>query len=137
MLRPFQSLRHAIVLGVALCVLIPALLLGGLVARDRYADAYRERVTAPLQQYANILVHGLVSSIWNVDSDTARQLADAVLINPDVVRISVEDSSHNTFLQMEHPERRKGEAVFEKREIRRDGQVLGYLTIELSTGRIE
>jgi PAS domain S-box-containing protein len=136
-LRPFQSLRHAIVLGVALCVLIPALLLGGLVARDRYADAYRERVTAPLQQYANILVHGLVSSIWNVDSDTARQLADAVLINPDVVRISVEDSSHNTFLQMEHPERRKGEAVFEKREIRRDGQVLGYLTIELSTGRIE
>ena len=137
MLRPFRSLRHAIVLGVALCVLIPALLLGGLVARDRYADAYRERVTAPLQQYANILVYGLASSVWNVDTETARQLADAVLINPDVVRVSVEDNSLKSFVHVEHPERRKGDAVFEKREIVREGKLLGYLTIELATGRVE
>lgn len=137
MLRPFQSLRHAIVLGIALCVLVPALALGILVGSDRYEDAYRERVTAPLQLNAHILVHGLAPALWNVDADAARQLADAVLNNPDVVRVVVDDASQGPFVQLEHPERRKGDIVVERREIRRDGKTLGYLTIELSTGRVE
>ncbi|MFA7292363.1 MAG: PAS domain S-box protein [Rhodocyclaceae bacterium] len=136
MLRPFQSLRHAIALGVALCVLLPALLLGGVAARDRYTAAYHERVTAPLQQYADLLVHGLASSLWNIDADGARQLADAVLNNPDVVRVSVEDASLGLFVHRERAERRVGEVVVEHREILRDGRALGYLTIELTTGRV-
>jgi len=83
-LRPFQSLRHAIVFGVALCVLLPALLLGSFAARDRYVAAYGERVTAPLKQYAELLVHELALPLWNVDSEAARQLTDAILNNPDV-----------------------------------------------------
>lgn len=134
--RPFQSLRHAIALGVALCVLLPALLLGGVAARDRYLAAYHERVTAPLQQYADLLVHGLASPLWNIDAEGARQLADAVLHNPDVVRVSVEDATLGIFVLRERAERRVGEVVVEHREIRRDGRALGYLTIELTTGRV-
>lgn len=137
MLRPFQSLHHAIAVGVALCILLPALLLGGFAASDRYAATYHARVFAPLQQYADLLVHGLASPLWNVDPDAARQLADAVLNNPDVVAVSVEDSTLGPFVHREYPERRRGEVLVEKREIRRDGQVLGYLAIELATGRVE
>ncbi len=137
MLRPFQSLRHAIVIGVALCVLLPALLLGGFAARDRYEAAYHERVNAPLQQYADLLVHGLASPLWNMDADSARQLADAVLNNPDVVRVSVEDATLGVFVHREKAERRAGEPVVEHREIRRDGTLIGHLTIELTTSRVE
>lgn len=137
MLRPFQSLRHAIAVGVALCILLPALLLGGFAASDRYAATYRERVSAPLQQYADLLVHGLALPLWNVDSDAARYLADAVLNNPDMVAVSIDDGTLGPFVRREYPERRRGDVVVEKREIRREGRVLGYLTIELATGRVE
>lgn len=136
MLRPFRSLRHAVAVGVALCILLPALLLGGFAASDRYAATYHERVTAPLQQYADLLVHGLASPLWNVDPDAARQLADAVLNNPDVVAVIVDDGTLGPFIRREHAERRRGEVLAEKREIRREGKVLGYLTIELATGRV-
>ncbi len=137
MLRPFQSLRHAIVLGVALCVLLPALLLGSFAVRDRYDAAYGERVTAPLKQYAELLVHELALPLWNVDAEAARQLADAILKNPDVVHIRVEDATLGRFVDREFPERRRGEAILQQRDIRRDGKLLGYVTIEFATGRVE
>jgi PAS domain S-box-containing protein len=136
-LRPFKSLRHAIVLGVALCVLLPALLLGSFAARDRYVAAYGERVTAPLKQYAELLVHELALPLWNVDAEAARQLADAILKNPDVVHIRVEDAALGSFVDREYPERRRGEAILQQRDIRRDGKLLGNVTIEFATGRVE
>ena len=137
MLRPFQSLRYAIVLGVALCISLPALLLGSFAARDRYVAAYGERVTAPLKQYAELLVHELALPLWNVDAEPALQLTDAILNNPDVVLIRVDDAALGHFVDREFPERRRGDAVLERREIRRDGKLLGYVTIEFATGRVE
>ena len=43
-LRSTLTLRQAIVLGVALGVLLPALLLGGLLVRDRYEAVYNEQI---------------------------------------------------------------------------------------------
>ena len=131
------NLRQAIVTGVALGVLLPALLLGGLLVRDRYETVYGERVAQPLNQFAEILSSGLELPLWNVDPEAGRQIVDSVLSNPDVVHILVEDASLGRFVDVEAPERRAGKSVVAKREIRREGKVLGYLTVELATGRIE
>lgn len=136
-MRSALTLRQAIFLGIALGVLLPALLLGGMLVHDRYTSAYRERVNDPLEQYASILVSGLELPLWNVDAEAAQKLVDAILSNPEVVRISVEDAALGRFLEREAADRRSGESLIARREIRRDGKLLGHLTIELSTGRID
>ena len=136
-LASILNLRQAIILSIVLGVLLPALFLGGILVRDRYESVYQERVTATLDQYAEILVGGLELPLWNVDPDAARQIVDAILRNQDVVRISVEDSTLGRFLEREAPERRTGNAAVVKREIAREGKLLGYLTVELATGRLD
>ena len=136
-LRSTLTLRQAIVLGVALGVLLPALLLGGLLVRDRYEAVYNERVTQPLDQYAQILANGLELPLWNIDPEAGRQIVDAVLRNPDVVRIMVDDATLGRFVDAEAPERRAGKSVSARRDIHREGKVLGHLTVEVATGRVD
>lgn len=135
--RPFKSLRQAIILGIGWGVFIPALVIGGIVTHDRYQVAYHERVTLPLQQYAEILVNGLELPLWNVDPAAAQNLIDAVLKNPDVVRVAVDFRDLSLFVEREFAERRQGGLLFEKREIKKEGQVLGHLSIEFSSERVE
>lgn len=131
------SLRSAIVIGVALGVLVPALVLGGLLAKSRYETAFHERVTQPLEQYAELLGKGMELPLWNVDPASGRQFVEVVMRHPDVVRVAVDDGALGRFIEQEQVERRTGTPLVAKREIRREGRTIGHLTIEIATGRVE
>lgn len=136
-MRSTLTLRQAIFLGIALGILLPALLLGGMLVHDRYTSAYRERVTEQIDEYAGILASGLELPLWNVDTDAARKIVEAILRNPEIVRVSVEDAGLGRFVAHEAVDRRSGQSLIAKREIRREGKLLGYLTVEMATGRID
>ena len=129
------NLRQAIVTGVALGVLLPALLLGGLLVRDRY-ETVRRACCATAEPVRGDSLQRPRTAV--VERRSGSRTAD---------RLGTEQSRRSIhprrgrflgrFVDVEAPERRAGKSVVAKREIRREGKVLGYLTVELATGRIE
>ena len=124
-------------LGVALGILLPALLLGSLVLRERHQRELALRIEAPMTQYAQLLASALVMPVWNVDKAVAKQLIDAVMRNPDVVEVAITDESGNVFVSGEEPARRDGEILQEHRRILMDGRAIGLVAVSLSTARVE
>ncbi|MDO8702873.1 MAG: ATP-binding protein [Undibacterium sp.] len=130
------SLRNAIVLGIALGIVLPALLVGVLVARDSYQRELDVRIRAPLLQYASMLQQTMAIPVWHVDKEAAQTFVNSVMLNPDVVKILVEDASLGLFVEAERPELR-GTIVRETRSIQWDGLPIGRISIEMSSQLVE
>ena len=130
------SLRNAIVLGIAAGIVVPALLIGLFVARDSYQRELNVRVRAPLLQYANMLQQTMAIPVWHVDKEAAQTFVNSVMLNPDVVRIVVEDAALGLFVKAERAELH-GAMMYEARSIQWDGAPIGRVTIEMSSQLVE
>ena len=117
--------------------MLPALLLGRFLLKDRYQREVDLRVKVPMSQYADMLSRAMAVPIWNVDKEVANQFVQAVMRNPEVVSVTVEDESKNQFVHSEMADRRGGEVLHETRQILLDSKVIGLVTVELTTARIE
>jgi diguanylate cyclase (GGDEF)-like protein len=124
-------------LGVALGVVLPALVLGSLVQKERRERELALRIEEPMAQYAQLLSSALVMPLWNVDKAVAKQLIDAVMRNPDVVEVSIADEFGNVFVSGEDAARRQGAVLHQQRSIQMDGRSIGLVNVSLSTARIE
>jgi signal transduction histidine kinase len=130
------SLRNAIVLGIALGIVLPALLIGSFVAHDGYQRELEVRVHAPLLQYASMLQQTMAIPVWHVDKEAAQTFVNSVMLNPDVVRIVVEDASLGLFVKAERADL-PGALMREARSIQWDGVPIGRVTIEMSSPLVE
>lgn len=92
------SLRQILFLGITLGIVVPALILGVFQVNNRFDTEIDLRVRQPMQQYADMLARGMGMALWNLDRGIATELVDAVLRNPDVVRISITDEYGKDFL---------------------------------------
>ncbi|MFZ6746839.1 sensor histidine kinase [Undibacterium sp. JH2W] len=140
--RPAQrfatlSLRKAIVFGIGLGILIPAILLGSVLARDSYEREYEVRVRGPLKQYASMLEQTMPVPLWQVDASSAQSFVNSVMLNPDVVRIVVEDAALGRFVHAEQSNAQNQGLISETRDIRKDGTVIGRVTIVMSSHWME
>ncbi len=124
-------------LGVGLGVVLPALLLGGLVHRDRYARDLALHIHEPMAQYTQMLSSAMAMPLWNVDKAVARQLVDSVMQNPDVVEVTVTDESGAVFVTDEDASRRNGEVLSQQGDVVMEGRRVGQVTVSLSTDRIQ
>ncbi|MBC3917561.1 HAMP domain-containing protein [Undibacterium sp. CY18W] len=131
------SLRNAIVLGIALGIVIPAMLLGSVLARDSYEREYEVRVRGPLRQYASMLEQTMPIPLWQVDAEAAQSFVNSVMLNPDVVRISVEDAALGRFVHAEQANAQQQDLISETRDVRKDGAIIGRVTIEMSSHLME
>ena len=131
------SLRNAIVLGIGLGILIPAILLGTMLASDSYQREFEVRVRGSLQQYASMLEQTMPVPLWQVDTTSAQSFVNSVMLNPDVVRIVVEDAALGRFVHAEQANVQKQGLLSETRDIRKDGAVIGRVTIEMSSHLME
>ena len=61
------SLRQTLFLGAGLGILLPALVLAFLQITSKLDTEIDLRVRVPMNQYADVLSHGLSAAIWNVD----------------------------------------------------------------------
>ena len=131
------SLRNAIVLGLVLGILMPALLIGQYIARDSYQRELDIRVRGPLGQYASMLSQSMAVPVWHIDKLGAQTFVDSVMRNPDIASIVVQDASFGTFVKIDRPELLNGQLTREIRPIVWDGEKIGQVTIQISSHLVE
>ncbi|MFZ6676120.1 ATP-binding protein [Undibacterium sp. Xuan67W] len=134
------TLRQILILGVALGILLPALVLGRFLVQDRYERELNLRVLTPMSQYADMLARAMEVPVWNVDKEIANEFIQAVMRNPEVVSVTVEDESQNQFVHANIPARRSGDTYREERSIylgSLENKRIGKVIVELSSGRLK
>lgn len=135
--RAKRSLKSVIILGIALGILLPALVVGPILALDSYRREVEQRVHALQQQYGTMLEQTMPGPVWHVDKQAAQVFVDSVMLNPDVIHISIEDASLGQFIKAEKPERRVGTVVRQTRKLMWNETLIGRAHIEMSTGFVE
>lgn len=131
------SLRQTLLAGAGMAILLPALALAYFQIVSRLDDQINLRVRAPMQQYADVLSRGVAVAIWNVDRGVATELVDAVMRNPDVVRVTVTDEYKEVFVRKQVTPTPDGQILREERDVTYNGSRVGRLVVELTAGRIQ
>ena len=135
-MRPL-SLKTAAVLGISFGILVPALLVGLFLADERYQRGMEMQITALLRQYGDMLAQTLPAPIWQLDTQGGQSIVNAVMSNPNVVKISVNDPSLGEILAAENPPLAGGRVVTDSRPIIWEGRTIGQVSIEMSTAQVE
>lgn len=131
------SLRETLFLGAGLGIFLPALVLAFFQVSSKLESDVEVRVRAPMEQQAGVLARSLGMAIWNVDQRAAAELVDAVMRNPDVVRVEVTDEFKQVFAAQEKPAPSVGTLLTENREVIHDGAHVGHLQVVLTSARIQ
>jgi len=133
--RRWLSLRQTLLLGAALGILVPALVLTYVQLVTKYAEDVNLRVRTPMVQYADVLARGMAVAIWNVDRSVGNELMESVMRNPDVARITVLDDNGEVFLNR-RADSADGELIEEEREVIYNGARVGRLVVQMSVERV-
>ncbi len=131
------SLRETLFLGAGLGIFLPALVLAFFQVNSKLESEVEVRIRAPMQQQAGVLARSLGMAIWNVDQRAAAELVDAVMRNPDVVRVEVTDEFKQVFAAQDKPAPTVGQLITESRDVVHDGAHVGHLQVVLTTARIQ
>ena len=130
------KLRLSIVLAVVVGLLIPAAV-GSLLTLGYEERALSTRLSVDHARLAEILALGVENALWNVSPDSGRPLVESMLRDQRVVKVVVRDERFGIFLTGERPERRTGKQVSLRRNVTREGTVIGDVTVEIDTGQFD
>jgi two-component system, NtrC family, sensor kinase len=131
------SLKHTVMLGISVGILVPAAVVGAYLAVDGYEREMDLQVTSLLNQYAGMLEKAIPLPLWQMDITAANSFVRSVMTNPSVVKIHVEDANLGSVLLIENPIPRGGMIVRESRPIVLSEKVIGRVSIEMSTAKVE
>jgi PAS domain S-box-containing protein len=134
---PTLSLRQTLMLGVVLGILLPALFLGYFQFGGRVQTEVALRVEAPMRQYADVLSRGMAVAVWNLDRGVAAELVDAVMRNPDVVSVSVNDEVGQVFVRKVSKLVPTVATLTDRRDIIYNGTRVGALQVEMTPERVQ
>jgi len=127
-----QSLRRLVMWAIAAGVLVPALVVGPFLAAESFRNDENARIHTQLQQYGSTLGPALAQPLWLADQTTAAQLVEAVLSNPDVVRIEVEDQTLGHFLNQSKSFDDDNSLVRQTFPILKDATQIGTLSVTMT-----
>jgi len=130
------KLRLSIVLAVVVGVLIPAAV-GSLLTLGYEEKALAARLSADHARLTEILALGVESPLWNVSPDSGRPLVESMMGDERVVKVVVRDERFGTFLSGERPQRRTGRQFSLRRNVTREGTVIGDVMVEIDTGQFD
>ena len=131
------SLRQISIAGVAIGILLPAVLFGYFAVTSRYERELRLRIQDPMSQYADMLSKAMEIPIWNVDKDVAQTFVQAVMRNPDVTAVTVTDETGAVFVHSGKAHRPDSSMASETRPILLEQKVIGKVTVELTKEHID
>lgn len=131
------SLRQTLIFGAGVSILLPALVFAYFQLSAKFEHEINLRVRVPMAQYAEVLSQGLAVVIWNVDRAVGGQLVDAVMRNPDVVRIQVRNEFGDVFVEKGIAQAEGQHLLRVEREIVYSGARVGHLSLEMSTASVE
>ena len=127
------SLNTGMIIAMCAGLLLPALF-GGLLLTALAQRNLNSALETQLNGKVELLANGLLDPIWNVNIKTANSIAQAAMLDPQVVRITVTDPSQLTVLASEKPERRIGTARVLQRELVLNEVPLGFVEVEIDDG---
>jgi len=130
------KLRASIVLAVIVGLLIPVTVSSMLTLGQREQSQAR-RLARDQQRLVNILTFGMQEPLWNLSQASARPLFDALASDERVTAMAVQDRKFGTFLSEQFPERRKGRRSVVRRDVVYNGNVIGYVSIEMDSGQLD
>ncbi len=130
------KLRASIVLAVVIGLLIPVTV-SSLMTLGQRESAMSQRLASDHRRLTDILTLGMQEPLWNLSHDAGRPLFDSVLSDERVTAVFVRDKKFGSFLAEEHPERRKGQLFKLDRDVVYNGNVIGYVTVEMDSGQLD
>ena len=134
---PSLSLRQTLLLGAALGIFLPALVLAFFHLSSTFDSEIDSRVRAPLRQSAEMLARGMALPLWTIDLAAASELVDAVMSNPDVVTVTVTDELKDVVVRRQRSASAEGRRLRELRPVFHDGEQIGEVAVEVSTARVK
>ncbi|MDE2429110.1 MAG: HAMP domain-containing protein [Burkholderiales bacterium] len=131
------SLRQILIYGVALGIVLPAVIFGQFLIRDRYERELQLRIRNPMSQYADMLSRAMAVPVWNVDRDVANQFVQAVMRDPEVVSVVVLDESRTVFVRSDKIRKNGTRTFHEERSIILDNKIIGNVSLEMTSEHVE
>lgn len=123
-------------LGVALGIVVPALISGVFLLKDRYQREIRLRVNEPMTQHIELLASSLAVPIWNLDKVVASQFVSAVMRDQSVSAIQVFDEAGNLFVERHNKNLGKAE-WHEQRGVMLEDRLVGQVSISMTSAQVE
>jgi len=132
------SLRQIVVTAVGFGILLPAIVFGTVSLQDRLDDERHFYVETLTNQYVDILAQAAAIPLWNVDVAAVDSLADALMRNPDVVLVRVEELHQGLFAERGNPARLTDQRVHTvQRTVIHQGEPIGTATIAMNTRNVD
>jgi len=132
------SLRQVAILGVGLAILLPAIVFGAWMLKARHDNERAFYLQTLATQYADILAQAAATPLWNVDKEGVASLAEALMRNPDVVIVRVEEPQEGVFVERsadEVPDPQQLQVV--RRLIVYNGDPIGSATVAMNLRTID
>lgn len=127
------SLRSAAILAILFGLLLPACI-GGYLSIHVESQRIETDLVNDQQRNADILALGMQESLWNLSPEAGKPLLDSLMSDKRIVRILVADASLGTFLTVNRPDRRQGHLHTISRQVTKQGNAIGTITIEMDDG---
>ncbi|WP_198118706.1 sensor domain-containing protein [Massilia rhizosphaerae] len=130
-----RSLYAALLAMVFGGLAVPAVVGGYLLIGVQERQAARRDLEDTLQRNADILALGMQESLWNMNVDAARSLADSLMRDPAVVRVHVSAQAEGDFIDRRAAAAPGGHVLRAEREVVAHGQTIGHVILEMDDSR--
>ena len=128
-----EGLRFGIVTAMCAGLLLPALI-GGMTLTQMRLDQLNKEMVSQLDERMRLLSSSLLDPLFKADMAVIERIAEAALMDPQVVRFRVTDSAKRALVSLERPERRLGKPSIAQHALSRSGTALGQLELEIDDG---
>ncbi|MGH8856221.1 MAG: HAMP domain-containing protein, partial [Telluria sp.] len=125
------SIYGALLLVVFGSLAVPAMVGGYFLIGVQEREATARTLNAALQRNADILALGVQESLWDMNLEAARSLADSFMRDPAVVRVEVRGLSQAEFINRHAPLLPGARAYRAERAIVVRGQTIGHVVLEM------
>ncbi len=131
------SLRKALLVAALLGLFIPATLFTLYESYVQFDQETERHVRARMAQYSEILKSGIALAIWTADYPYANELAAAVLNDPDVAEVIVEDEFDEVIVALGEDIEQSDSRTSAQFDITFDGRRLGSLRLGITSTNIQ
>ena len=125
-----RSLSMGIILALCAGLLLPSLFGSVLLLKLRQSQIQAE-LDSLLDNKLHLLAIGLPKSVWNIDINSAETIIQAVMIDQQIVRITIKDTKQRDWCSQEIPERRQGQTKVAQLPLKLDSQLVGSVELEI------
>jgi signal transduction histidine kinase/DNA-binding NarL/FixJ family response regulator len=131
-----MKLRASIVLAVVIGLLIPVSV-SSLMTLGQRESALQQQLASDHKRLTDIVTLGMQEPLWNLSREAGRPLFDSLMGDSRVASVVVRDKKFGVFLSEDHPDRRKGHQTTLNSDVVYNGNVIGYVSVEMDSGQLD